>query len=342
MEILDYLRAKGPKLVILVMLPFLAGAAAFYVLAGQPPRYEGELQVTVPDALASGTSSLGLYVANFRQTLTSAEVVDEIASRTGAQADELRTGLEVRQVGQANRIQLSYVSASRDPVAVVPRVAAQTTMAVLASEDVEYEQRELAVADERHEEARAAVDQFRVETGILFPEDEYSSAAEGLRDLEEQLAAAEASGFNVTAGELRPQVEALRARRDVLGQQLLTYQGLAQDLDSADGVRRSARNELVKVETQLELMRSGDLLGEVETERMSQGQTLLAGVAIAAGVAFLLGLGILAAPDVLGRTPTRSSRTARRESARQERADDDWLGVYVADDELAEPRSRLR
>lgn len=341
MEIIDYLRAKGPQLAVLVLLPCLAGAMAFYVLAGQPARYRGELQVRVPGALASGTSGLGLYVANFRQALSSPEIVDQVSEVTGARGQDLREGLEVRQVGQANQMELDYISTSPDLAVDVPRVAAQATLETLAAANGDFQRRELAIAEERYTEARAEIDRFRSETGILFPEDEYEAAAEELRGLEEQLAEAEAAGLTITAAGLRPQVDAARANRDLLGQQLLTYQPLMEALDSAGSARRSAGSDLITAEAQLDLARSPELLDDVETGPISRGQTLLAGVAIAAGAAFLLGLGVLAAPDVLRRGP--AARQPERAAGRRGQVEEGWLGVYVAEEELADvPTTRLR
>lgn len=333
MEILDYLRAKGPKLAILVLLPFLAGAVAFYFLAGQPVRYEGDVQVTVPGALASGGSGLGLYIANFRQAVDSREISDRVVAATGVDEDELEE-LEVRQVGQANRIELSFVSTSADLVASVPLVAAQAALEELAQADVDYQRSELAVAEERYAQARAEIDRFSADTGLLFPEDAYRAAGEQLRDLEQQLAEAEATGFTVTAASLRPRIDEVRARRDVLGQQLLVHQQLVASLENANSARRTANGELVQVEAELALSRSPDLIGEVETRPVPRTQTLLGGVGLAALVAFLLALGILALPDL-----RRRPAPARQEAGRAAReAETEWLGVYVADDELVESR----
>lgn len=340
MEILDYLRAKGSQLAVLVGLPFLAGAMTFYLLADRPPRYESELQIVVPDVLASGASGLGLYVANFRQALISPQVVERVAATTEAREEDLRDGLEVTQVGQANRMELRWVTDSAGLAPVVPRIAAEATLEAMAAADAGYQRRALAVADERYEEARAEIDRFRSESGLLFPEEEYRIAGEQLRGLEEQLADAEASGFTVTAASMRAQVETARARRDALGPQLLFYEGLEVELENANSTRRAAEADVVEAEAQLDLARSPELLSEVQTDVLAPGQTLLAGVALAAGVAFLLGLGILAAPDVLRRrTVTRQAPAGRRRTA----SDEEWLGVYAADDVLVESRrSRTR
>lgn len=336
MEILDYLRAKGRLLAVLVLMPVLAGAAAYTLLAGEPERYRGEVRVTVPSALASGVSAVGLYIANFSEAITSGPVVDRAVAETGVPADQVRDGLEVSQVGQANLLAVQFVGEDRGAVSDVARVAAQATLEMLATERVEYERGGLAVAEDQYQRARGEVDAFIAQTGLVFPADDYRAASDRLRELEEQLAEAEALGYQLTANRLRPQIDALRAERDALAPQVLAFQRLEEDLENAGSGRRDANGELLEADAQLALVRSPQLLALASAQALPRGQTLLSGMALAVGAAFLLGVGILVAPDLLRRQRPAAPRP------RLEMDGDGWLGVYLADETapLNAPRGR--
>lgn len=327
MEILDYARAKGRLLLILALLPVLAGGAAFLLLAAQPPRYRSRLEVAVPASVASGVSAVGLYVANFRQAMTSTPVVDRVAAETGVPAAQLRDGLEVRQVGQANRMEVEFTSTDPESVSDVTRAATLAAFEDLASARVAYEQRKLAVAQEQYERAREAVDAFSTETGVLFPEDEYRETDRELRNLERAAATAPEDEAEL----LRPGIELLRAERDTLAQQLLAYQRLAETLDSAASARREASGELLEAEAQLTLVQTPELLDDASSEPLPRAQTIASGVGLAAGSALLLALGILTVPDLLAGGGRALPRTGREQAE-----EEGWLGVYVADDALAD------
>lgn len=331
MEILDYVRAKGRLLAILVLLPLLAGGATFLLLAREPARYRSRLEVAVPPSVASGVSALGLYIANFRQVITSTPVVERVAAETGVPADELRTGLQVRQVGQANRMEVEFTSTEAEAVSEAAGVATLAAFEDLAAARVAYEQRKLEVAQGQYDSARGEVDAFSTETGVIFPEDEYREADRELRDLERALIEAEETGLLDEAELLRGTIDGVRADRDRLAPQLLTYQRLEETLDSAASARRQANGQLLDAEAQLTLVRTPELLGPVSSEPLPRAQMLASGVGLAAGAAFLLALGILTIPDLLGAGGTRRER---RPGGREEGA---WLGVYVADDVVTDP-----
>lgn len=337
MEIFDYLRSKRRQLSLLVLLPFLAGAVAFYLLAAEPVRYRSRVEVGIPTAVASGSSAIGLYIANFRQAVSSSDVTDEIVAETGVEADELEQGLDIQQVGQANRMAVEFTGTDPDLVDEVAGTTTRAGLAALASGRVDYEQRKLAVVEEQYTQARAELDQFRTDTGLLFPDDEYRTAVEDVRDLERELAEAEGAGFQVTAETLRLRLEAARLLQETIARQYLEYQPLAETLENWSSARRDANEKLLEAETQLALVTAPDLVDGGESEPVPHTQTLLSGVALAAGVAFLLALGLLALPDLLRRpeTPAGGARRAEQD-------DEGWLGVYVEDDALAEAGSRRR
>lgn len=306
MEILDYARSKGWLLAILVLLPLLAGGTAFVLLGRQPERYSSQLEVAIPTPVASGVSGVGLYIANFRQSITSTSVVGRVAEATGMAPDQLAGGLEVEQVGQANRMVVKYTGTAPDLAADIVPAAAAATLEQLATARLDFERRRLAIAEEQYERARGEVETFSTDTGLVFPEDDYRSIIDELRGLENELALAEKSGLLFSAAELRIRMDELRARRDALAPQVLVYQRLDETSENASGARRDMGAAVLDAEAQLQLLLSPELVADVTTAPVPRTQTLLAGVGLAAATALGLALAIVTLPDLLRRPRRRA------------------------------------
>src|SRR5919198_1724968 len=110
MEIRDYVTHLGWRLLLLVLLPVLAGAGAFALLADSPGQYEANGVLTVPSAVVGGSTSgsVAQYMANFEQAVLSDPVVDDVAEATGVDPDDVRSGLGVTQLGNSNLVRIDF------------------------------------------------------------------------------------------------------------------------------------------------------------------------------------------------------------------------------------------
>jgi uncharacterized protein involved in exopolysaccharide biosynthesis len=324
MEIRDYVGRAGWRLWVLLLVPVAAGAAAFALLADTPPQYEAATVLTVPSTVAGGASSgsVSQYMANFDQAITSDPVVTKVADLVGRDADEVRDGLDVTQLGSSNLVRVSYRGPDRDDASRIVDEATRSTFDVVAQIQLPFGQT-LEVLKSRVRSTQAELDtaearleDFLVSNGLVLPREQYLLVASDVVRLENELAQAVPGTPTAT---LETELRDRRQQLQELGAKIPEWERLQADVDRATDDLNAAEDELRLTEDQLAHLRPQTT--SVSTERIPEMQTIGRGVAIAAAAGFFVAMVVLLLfPSKRSHEPRRSVRVTEPPGARKQSA----------------------
>jgi hypothetical protein len=297
MEIRDYVSKMGRRLLILVLLPLLAGGVAFGLLAGTPQQHLAESVLTVPSSVVGGASSgsVAQYMANFEQAIVSEPIIASIADQVGVDGAEVRDSLQTTQLGNSNLIRVSYQGPNSGDAARIVELATRLTFELVAQIQLPFGQSldvlesrvrattsDLRVADSRLEE-------FLLENGLVLPREQYLLIASDVARLESEISRAQAEGISTTA-----LVAALRDRQRELaelGAILPKYERLHATVDRAEDDLDAAQDELRLAENQLAHLTPQ--MTDVTTELIPRTRTIGKAVGVAAGGGFIVAIALM-------------------------------------------------
>jgi uncharacterized protein involved in exopolysaccharide biosynthesis len=287
----------GWRLWILVALPLVSAGVTFGLLADTPPQYRATSVLTVPSTVTGGSSSgsVAQYMANFEQTIVSEPVIERVVDDVGAEAGEIRDGLDTTQLGNSSLIQVSYQGPDSDEVAEIVEVATGAAFNRVAEiqlpfgESIEILESRLRQSTSDLNSADAELEDFLVENGLVLPREEYLMAAGDVSRLESQILRAESEGSSTF-----PLEEVLEERRQELarlGEKLPEYDRLHAAVDRAEEDVDDAQDELRLTENRLGQLEPQ--MTDVRTESLGRLQVVGRGVGVAAGMGFIAALALI-------------------------------------------------
>lgn len=300
MEIGQFLRSRPRLTVIALLFPLLAALGAWVVLANQSPRYATTATVSVPGGAAESASRVGIFVADFAELATSAEVVRAVSASTGVSGDDVEDDLEVARIGQASLFTVTWTGEDRAATTPVVRSVVEATFA--RQLPVARTDATLDLANRSYQEALAERRAYEDEIGTLQPDRDYQDVSSRLRSLQAESPATSALLQNRARDE---EIAALSAQRDALTPQIRRVQELDQAVSSAASQVDEAERSAASARQDAQEASSPTTILSVEVVDSSTTARTLQGVGVAAVVGLLVGIGVLVLPDVLGRRRTR-------------------------------------
>jgi hypothetical protein len=311
MDIRDHVSGMGWRLSVLVLLPLVAGGAAFALLADTPRQFEAQSVLTVPAWVAGGSSSgsVAQYMANFEQAIVSAPIVAAVAEKVDADAVSVRNGLETSQLGGSSLIQVSYRGTNENDAARIVELATRSAFDLVAEiqlpigQSLDVLRSRVRTAESDLDAAESRLEEFLLENGVVLPREQYLIVASDVARLEGEILRAESEGTSTTA--LEAALQARRRERNELGALLPDFERLQADVNRAEEDLDAAQDELRLAENQLAHLKP-QITG-VDTQPVSRLQTIGKGVAVAAGGGFILGVALMV--FFPSRRPSRSSWT---------------------------------
>lgn len=296
MEIRDYVGRTGWRLWVLLLVPLAAGGVAFAMLANTPTQYEATTVLTVPSTVAGGasSSSVAQYMANFGQAITSDPVVTKVAGVVDRDAEEVRSGLDVTQLGSSNLVRVSYRGLDRGDASTIVDEATRSTFDLVAQiqlpfgQTVEVLKSRVRSTQSDLDAAEARLQDFLVANGLVLPRDQYLMVASDVARLEDELARAVPGTPTAT---LEAELRDRRQELQQLGAKIPDWERLQADVDRANNDLDAAQDELRLTEDQLAHVRPQTT--PVSTERIPEMQTIGRGVAIAAAAGFFVAMVLL-------------------------------------------------
>jgi capsular polysaccharide biosynthesis protein len=296
MEIRDYVGRAGWRLLVLLLVPIAAGAAAFALLADTPPQYEAATVLTVPSTVAGGASSgsVSQYMANFDQAIMSDPVVTKVAGLVDRGAGEVRDGLDVTQLGSSNLVRISFRGPDRGDASTIVEEATRSTFDLVAQiqlpfgQGVEVLKSRVRSTQAELDTAEARLEDFLVENGLVLPREQYLMVASDVARLEDELAQAVPGTPTAT---LEAELRDRRQQLQQLGATIPEWERLQADVDRANEDLDAAQDELRLTEDQLAHVRPQTT--PVSTERIPEIQTIGRGVGVAAAGGFFVAMVVL-------------------------------------------------
>jgi uncharacterized protein involved in exopolysaccharide biosynthesis len=324
MEIRDYVGRAGWRLWVLLLVPLAAGGAAFALLADTPTQYEADTVLTVPSTVAGGASSgsVAQYMANFEQAITSDPVVTKVAGIVDRAAEEVRSGLDVTQLGSSNLVRISYRGPDRGDASTIVDEATRTTFDLVAQIQLPFGQT-LEVLKSRVrstqadlDAAEARLEDFLVVNGLVLPREEYLMVASDIARLEDELAQAVPATPTAT---LEAELRDRRQQLQQLGAKIPEWERLQADVDRANEDLDAAQDELRLTEDQLAHVLPQT--APVSTEQIPEMQTIGKGVGVAVAAGFFVAMVVLLLlPSKRSHEPRRAVRVTEPPGARKQAA----------------------
>jgi uncharacterized protein involved in exopolysaccharide biosynthesis len=323
-EIVDYLKAAGSRLWIILIIPVLAAAGVLGHWQLTAKTYDATAYVFAPDVFAatgnqfSGPAGTASWVNQFSATAVSPQVTHRVAAATGVPAATIAQGLKVTQVQQSGQLEIRF-SWTDPSVAneVVKREATATPKALFAPQ----------VAQAKHALAETQDSLQAVNQDILNASTAWGRTRPDLRYAERLTALAELvrtrrainAGDVATLAVVDAKIARVRARVAVLQRDVVEFSTLKAQ-------RQAATTVLARAQVNLQLARAeyAGAVGAVtvlpvKPARLSS--VLLKGVLAAVVAGLLVGLCLIAALELL-RSPREAlpapvaptERTVRRPS----------------------------
>ncbi len=251
METVDYLRVARQRLWILAGLPVLAALVAAGVVLLTPAKYAVTAYVAAPALVGgvaaqqyTGTQAANQFVAAFAAAATSPKVIDQVAADTGVDADLLREGVEVKQVGASSQLTLTWTGGDRDTAAPVAQSMTGRALTFLFASQVDVATQQVAAAEADVTSATQGISNWEKENKVSQPDKLYQATLSEQSSLRQQELSMAAVGNTRGASEAAKVLEEGQKRLADLGPKLPGYEALLAQRDAATSALAEARQGL--------------------------------------------------------------------------------------------------
>ena len=296
MEIGQFLRSR-PRLTALALLfPLLAAVGAWFVLGNQPARWAATATVSVPGSAADSASRVGIFVANFEELATSAEVTTPVSRSTGVSRRSLVDGLEVSRIGQSSLFTVTWTGEERRATEPVVRAVVDATFA--RQLPVARTDAALDVANQAYQDALAQRRAYEDEIGTLQPDRDYADVSSKLRSLQGE---STLTSTQLQINARQAEIVALQAQRGALVPEIRRMQELDQAVSSASSQVDAAEQSAASARQDAQEAQSPTTILAVAVVEATTTARTLQGVGVAAVAGLLVGIAVLVLPDVVGR-----------------------------------------
>jgi capsular polysaccharide biosynthesis protein len=323
METVDYLRVARKRLGLLVGLPVLAALIAVLVVLLTPARYAVTTYVAAPALQSSGTQFSGSqganqFVAAFAAATTSPKVIDQVAADTGVGRDDLRDGVEVKQVGASSQLTLTWTGDERDKAAPVARAMASRALTFLFASQVDAATEQVAVAEKDVTAAAAKITGWETENKVTQPDKQFQAILNQQGDLRQQELSMAAAGNSRGEEAAKDALADGQKRLDVLGPKLAGYEALLAQRDAASSALAEATKGLQAARAQVGAANPEQVTSVGEVTSPSKLSELARIVPPVTGAGLLVAILLVVLLEILGRPrgPVYPEVPAQREPAR--------------------------
>ena len=303
MELNDYLRAMGKRLLVLVLLPILAGAAAFGILYKRPAQFQSTTTVRLPVPADAPTSVISQANSDFTEALTSDAVTVATSKATGVPTSTIAAGLSVKQSGSSRILEVTYVTERPETADKVASAATRTALENLFSPDAALKQKQLEAAQKEYDAARAALDAFSAASATL-PADLYTQKAGEINQLEIQLVQNQATDGTTDAfGHRIDNTQAIKTFQAAIAQRRVELNRLTalvsqvrpieDRLQTAIGSLGIAQRDLQDAQAEMDGIASPTTIVTAPVTKANKAKALVKTVGMVGAVAIVLAVALL-------------------------------------------------
>ena len=310
METVDYLRVARERLRILIGLPVLAAVVATAVVLLTPQKYAVTAYVAAPALVGgvaaqqfSGTQAANQFVAAFAAAATSPKVVAQVAGDTGAKPEDLRDGVEVKQVGASSQLTLTYTSGDRDTVRPVATAMTGRALTFLFASQVDVATQQVAAAEADVTAATRGITDWETENKVSQPDKLYQATLSEQSSMRQQQLQMAAVGNTRGADAAAEVVAEGQKRLDDLGPKLPGYEALLAQRDAATSALAEARRGLQAAKAQVGAAAPDEVTSVGEIGSPSRVSALVTTVPPVAGAGLLIAVVLVVLLEVLNRRP---------------------------------------
>ncbi len=310
METVDYLRVARERLRILIGLPVLAAVVATAVVLLTPQKYAVTAYVAAPALVGgvaaqqfSGTQAANQFVAAFAAAATSPKVIDQVAADTGVDPDELRDGVEVKQVGASSQLTLTYTGGDRDTAAPVARSMTGRALTFLFASQVDVATQQVAAAEADVTAATKGISDWEKENKVSQPDKLYQATLSEQSSLRQQELSLAAVGNTRGANEAAKSLAEGQKRLDDLGPKLPGYEALLAQRDAATSALAEARQGLQAARAQAGAADPAEVTSVGDVGAPSTLRALATAVPPVAAAGLLIAVLLIVLLEVLNRKP---------------------------------------
>jgi hypothetical protein len=318
METVDYLRVARKRLGILVGVPVLAALVAALVVLLTPARYAVTTYVAAPALQFSGTQGANQFVAAFAAAATSPKVIDQVAADTGVGKDDLRDGVEVKQVGASSQLTLTWTGAERDKAAPVARSMTGRALTFLFASQVDAATEQVTAAEKDVTAAAEKITGWETKNKVTQPDKQFQAILNQQGDLRQQELSMAAAGNSRGEQAAKDALSDGQKRLDELGPKLAGYEALLAQRDAATGALTEAQKSLQAARAQVGAANPDQVASVGEVTSPSRLSELARIVPPVTGAGVLVAVLLVVLLEILGkpRDPIYAEPRAKREPAR--------------------------
>ena len=329
MEIFDFLHLTTRRLIAMVVVALLAGAATALVLASDSTdSYEADAIVFLGQVLPADRSTFAVApFAGDLETLLSLDPTREDVATASGVDDIPITDLSTRQISNGTAVGIRAVAPTAALAETIASEAARVGLSTLLEQERNRAQRNLEAVDRQLLQVRADLETFRGDNGTLDPVFEFLSAADERLALQAELATSDltaASRETLEARQLELNDEILR-----LAPLQAPYNELDRALLGAEDTLSDAKQEVAAADALLAGAASGDFVVTTPAAAISNQSTLRAGIVASMIVVLLLSIGLFVKID-------RDRSTAQHEELPGPDSDDQRVHQQSSDTEHVE------
>jgi hypothetical protein len=310
METVDYLRVARERLKILIGLPVLAALVAVGVVFLTPQTYAVTAYVAAPALVGgvaaqqfSGTQAANQFVAAFAAAATSPKVIEQVAEDTGADRDDIRDGVVVKQVGASSQLTLTYTSGDRATVQPVAESMTGRALTFLFASQVDVATEQVAAAEADVTASTKGITDWETENKVSQPDKLFQATLNEQSNMRQQQLQMQAVGNTNGARAAGDVVEEAQKRLDDLGPKLPGYQALLAQRDAATTALAEARRGLQAAKAQVGAADPAQVSSVGGVGAPSKVRSLATTVPPVAGAGLLVAVLLVVLLEVMRRRP---------------------------------------
>lgn len=296
MELREYWSAMGKRRWALLLVPIVAGGAAFAVGAQRPAKYEASSSVSVlPPNEALNPTAVRQAVTDFQAIVGQNSFQAELAAKTGLSSSAISSGLTSAQVGDSTSVNVTFTSENPDTSKSVASEAGLLALQDFVGPQVSQAEAFVTSTQKPAADAAAVVDAYTKKVGISDPSTQLATAQQILSQLQVRQSLGQDPPGALTG--LIQQQQASVAKLQPIAAQ---YAVLTRLRDIADQVVQNARAALFAVQAQQAAIPSA-VTKAANATKVSPLSALIQLVGAAAVIGFLAVALLLLLGEVLRR-----------------------------------------
>jgi capsular polysaccharide biosynthesis protein len=325
METVDYLRVARKRLGILIGVPLAAAVVAALVVLLSPQRYAVTSYVAAPALIGgvaaqqfSGQQAANQFVAAFSAAATSPKVIDQVAGDTGVSKDELRDGVEVKQVGASSQLTLTWTGGERGKAAPVARSMTGRALTFLFASQVDAATEQVAAADKDVTAAADKITAWETKNKVTQPDKQFQAILNQQGDFRQKELDMSAVGNFRGEQAAKDAIADGQKQLDELGPMLAGYEALLAQRDAATSALGEAQKGLQAARAQVGAANPEQVSSVGDVESSSRLDELVRIVPPVTGAGLLVAVMLVVLLEIVRRPrdPFYSEPPAQRAPAR--------------------------